>query len=120
MQVDPELITVGGITVGLVWNLANTIYLALAKTDTQLGKRIERVESDISGLGTRLSNFEGRIGEMPTNKQLGEIYERINEVEKDLAHELRGVGNAMSELAGQVKALGPTLQMIHQFLLERK
>lgn len=99
------------------WDVVQTLILAAIGVYTWLSNRtrvnasrIQSLEHDIDQRldtqGDRLTRVEEAIRHGPSHEDLKRIHQRMDET-----------NNAVGELVGELKAIRPTLQLIHEYLL---
>lgn len=69
---------------------------------------IEQIERAAAEHARRLDVLDNRMNHAPTHQDLGQVYDRLN-----------GVAETMSQLNGQLSALGHQLSMVNEYLLNR-
>lgn len=103
-----------------IWNGGVSAYLWLSRSQHVTRTRIEGLERTMgtrsSVIENRLTAIEGDLKHLPTDDDIAEIYR----VQRDSQTALTNLVAKVSELQGEISAIRPGLQMIHQFLLERK
>jgi hypothetical protein len=96
-----------------VWNLGLGAYLVIARRQQVTADRIDELEAgmgkDMGDINDRLTRVERDLEHVPSHDDLGKIYERLN-----------GVDKGLSEMKGEFVAVRRGLDMIHQFLLDKK
>lgn len=89
------------------------LYLYVGKKNIVTNERIGKLETELDNKldvhGERITRVEEKVANAPTHKDLGEIYDKVNEV-----------SDCVSRLEGQFESTNSTLKIIHQFLMERK
>lgn len=107
-------------TFKFIISVANTLgtaglglYFYITKKNTVTNERIGKLQEDfdqkLDQHAERITRVEEKVANAPTHKDLGEIYDKVNEV-----------SDCVSRLEGQFEATNSTLRIIHQFLMERK
>lgn len=89
------------------------LYFYITKKNIVTNERIGKLEADLDVKldehAERITRVEEKVANAPTHKDLGEIYNKVNEVSA-----------CVNRLEGQFESTNKTLGIIHQYLMERR
>ena len=93
-----------------VFDTAVAVYVYIANKNKATNERIDQiaktVDERLGGHSDRLARLEEASDASPTHKDLGELHTRIN-----------SLSTGVSTMAGEMKSMHHTLQLIQQHLL---